>query len=218
MDLATAHYGTVKRMATVWRTDVGKRANNLRSSQIRSFKKIWLTCGSPYAIVTYVTKSDLKKKDKAMKVSKAVVASGLSTVEDVRKCLRSKDMYLNPVLYNLICSGIESGKLKNTTKLKNRSTLPRLLTVAHEAHLRLELFFALEKQGYGHDPSNDHTGTRIRLWQKLCDIVISDRERNGAQAELTRFGEASVSNDNAGDDSEDEDESSQKPRINPKYY
>ena len=216
MDLATAHYGTVKRMATVWRTEVGKRANNLRSGQIRSFKKIWLTCGSPYAIVTYVTKSDLKKKDKAMKVSKAVVASGLSTVEDVRKCLRSKDMYLNPVLYNLICSGIESGKLKNTTKLKNRSTLPRLLTVAHEAHLRLELFFALEKQRYGHDPSIDHTGTRIRLWQKLCDIVHSDRERNGAQAELTRFGGASVSNDNAGDDSEDE--SSQKPRINPKYY
>ena len=216
MDLATAHYGTVKRMATVWRTEVGKRANNLRSGQIRSFKKIWLTCGSPYAIVTYVTKSDLKIKDKAMKVSKELVASGLSTVEDVRKCLRSKDMYLNPVLYNLICSGIESGKLKNTRKLTNRSTLPRLLTVAHEAHLRLELFFALEKQRYGHDPSIDHTGTRIRLWQKLCDIVHSDRERNGAQAELTRFGGASVSNDNAGDDSEDE--SSQKPRINPKYY
>ena len=216
MDLATAHYGTVKRMATVWKTDVGKRANNLRSGQIRSFKKIWLTCGSPYAIVTYVTKSDLKIKDKAMKVSKAVVASGLSTVEDVRKCLRSKDMYLNPVLYNLICSGIESGKLKNTQKLKNPSTLPRLLTVAHEAHLRLELFFSLEEQRYGHDPSTVHTARRIKLWLKLCDIVHSDRERNGAQAELTRFGGASVSNDNAGDDSEDE--SSEKPRINPKYY
>jgi hypothetical protein len=216
MDLATEHYGTVKKMATFWKTEVGKRANNLRSSQIRSFKKIWLTCGSPYAIVTYVTRSDLRKKDKAMKVSKAIVASGLRTVEDVRKCLRSKDMYLNPVLYNLICSGIESGKLKNTTKLKNRSTLPRLLTVAHEAHLRLELFFALEKQRYGHDPSIEHTARRIRLWIKVCDIVVSDRERNGAQAELTRFGGASVSNDNAGDDSEDE--SSEKPRINPKYY
>ena len=188
MDLATAHYGTVKRTATVWRTEVGKRANNLRSSQIRSFKKNWLTCGSPYAIVTYVTKSDLKKKDKAMKVSKAVVASGLSTVEDVRKCLRSKDMYLNPVLYNLICSGIESGKLKNTAKLKNPSTLPRLLTVAHEAHLRLELFYSLEEQRYAHDPSIVHTAQRIKLWEKLCDIVVSDRERNGPQAELTRYG------------------------------
>ena len=174
MDLATTHYGTVKRMATVWRTEVGKRANNLRSGQIRSFKKIWLTCGSPYAIVTYVTKSDLKIKDKAMKVSKAVVASGLSTVADVRKCLRSKDMYLNPVLYNLICSGIESGKLKNTTKLKNRSTLPRLLTVAHEAHLRLELFFALEKQRYGHDPSTDRSYRKkdqvVAKAMRHCDL------------------------------------------------
>ena len=216
MDIATQHYGTINRMATVWRREVGKRANNLRSGQITSFKKIWLTCKAPHAIVTYVTKTDLKKKDKPMKVSAAVFESGLKTVEDVRKCLKSEDMYLNPVLYNLICSGIESGKLKNAPKHKQPSTLPRLLTIAHEAHLRLELFFALEKQMYGHDPSIEHTGTRIRLWQKLCDIVISDRERNGAQAELTRLGGASVSNDNAGDDSEDE--SSQKPRINPKYY
>ncbi len=116
----------------------------------------------------------------------------------------------------MICSGIESGKLKNTSKLKNPSTLPALLTVAHEAHLRLELFFTLEEQRYGHDPSTEHTKKRIKLGRKLCDIVISDRERNGAQAELTRFGGASVSNDNAGDDSENE--SSEKPRINPKYY
>ena len=216
MDLATEHYGTVKKMATFWKTEVGKRANNLRSSQIRSFKKIWLTCGSPYAIVTYVTKNDLKKKDKPMKVSAAVFESGLKTVEDVRKCLKSENMYLNPILYNLICSGIESGKLKNAPKLKQPSTLPRLLTIAHEAHLRLELFFSLEEQRYAHDPSNDHGARRIRLWQKLCDIVHSDRERNGEQAALTRSGGASVSNDNVSDDSEDE--SSEKPRINPKYY
>ena len=215
MDLATTHYGTVKRMAKVWEKEVGKRANNLRSSQIRSFKKIWLTCGSPYAIVTYVTRSDLKKKEKPMKVSKAVVDSGLITVRDVRKCLKSPDMYLNPVLYNLICSGIESGKLKNTPKHKNLSTLPRLLTVAHEAHLRLELFFSLEEQKYHHDPSIVHTAQRIKLWEKLCDIVVSDRERNGAQAELTRYGGVSVSNDNAGDDSAS---SVSKPRIDPKYY
>ena len=151
MEIATNHYGTVKRMAAVWAREVILRANNLRSAQIRSFKKIWLTCGSEYAIVTNVTRSDLKKKDKPMKISKAVFESGLTTVDDVRKCLRSKDMYLNPVLYNLICSGIESGKLKNAPKLKQPSTLPRLLTIAHEAHLRLELFFSLEEQRYGHD-------------------------------------------------------------------
>ena len=118
-------------MAKVWEKEIGIRANNLRSSQIRSFKKIWLTCGSPYAIATNATKSDLKKKDKPMKVSAAVVESGLKTTEDVRKCLKSENMYLNPVLYDLICSGLESGKLKNTPKLKQPSTLRRLITVAH---------------------------------------------------------------------------------------
>ena len=203
-------------MAKVWEKEIGIRANNLRSSQIRSFKKIWLTSGSPYAIATNVTKSDLKKKDKPMKVSAAVVESGLKTTEDVRKCLKSENMYLNPVLYDLICSGLESGKLKNTPKLKQPSTLRRLITVAHEAHLRLELFFSLEEQRYGHDPSTDHGNKRIKLWKKLCDIVHSDRERNGEQAALTRSGGASVSNDNVSDESEDE--SSEKPRINPKYY
>ncbi len=125
-------------------------------------------------------------------------------------------MYLSPVLYNFICSGLESGKLKNTPKLKQPSTLPRLMTVAHEAHLCLELFFTLGEQRFAHDPSNDHGAKRIRMWQKLCDIVHSDRERNAVQAELTRSGAASVSNDNVGDESEDE--SSEKPRINPKYY
>lgn len=207
-------------MAKVWEKDIGIRANNLRSSQIRSFKKIWLTCGSPYAIATNVTKSDLKKKDKPMKIAAAVVESGLKTAEDVRKCLKSDNMYLNPVLYDLICSGIESGKLKNRPKLKQPSTLPRLITVAHEAHLRLELYFSLGEQKFGHDPSTAHGEKRIRMWQKLCDIVHSDRERNAEQAELTRNGGASASNDNVyvGDDSDSEDESTEKPRINPKYY
>ena len=175
-------------MAKVWEKDVMVRANNLRSGQIRSFKKIWLTCGSPYAIATNVTKSDLKKKDKPMKIAAAVVESGLKTAEDVRKCLKSDNMYLNPVLYDLICSGIESGKLKNRPKLKQPSTLPRLITVAHEAHLRLELYFSLGEQKFGHDPSTAHGEKRIRMWQKLCDVVHSDRERNAEQAELTRSG------------------------------
>ena len=83
-DLAKAHYGTVKRMATFWAGDIGCRCNNLRSAQIRSFKKIWLTCGAPNAIVVNVTRDDLKKKDRPMKVVEAVIQSGLPTIEDVR--------------------------------------------------------------------------------------------------------------------------------------
>ena len=126
MDLATVHYGTVKRMATFWAGDIGCRANNLRSAQIRSLKKIWLTCGAPNAIVVNVTRDDLKKKDIPMKVVEAVIQSGLPTIEDVRACLKSAKLYQNPIVYDLLCSGIESGKLKNYPKAKQPSTLPRL--------------------------------------------------------------------------------------------
>ncbi len=111
-----------------------------------------------------VTKSDLKKKDRPMKVVEAVVQSGLATVEDVRACLKSAaNMYLNPVVYDLLCSGIESGKLKNYPKAKQPSTLPRLVTIAHEAHIRLELFFALGEQKFAHDPSTAHSARRMRM-------------------------------------------------------
>ena len=218
MDLAKLHYGTVKRMAAFWAADIGCRCNNIRSAQIRSFKKIWLTCGAPNAIVVNVTKSDLKKKDRPMKVVEAVVQSGLPTVEDVRACLKSANMYLNPVVYDLLCSGIESGKLKNYPKAKQPSTLSRLVTIAHEAHIRLELFFSLEEQKFSHDPSTAHGGKRIRMWRKLLLRVKSDREKNGEQAELKRRACAPSSYDvNVGDDSDD-DEAPKKPRIDPMFY
>jgi hypothetical protein len=65
-------------------------------------------------------------------------------------------MYLNSVLYDLLCSGIESGKSKNYPGVKHPSTLRRLLTIASEAHIRFELFFTLEEQKYYHDPSTAH--------------------------------------------------------------
>jgi len=204
-------------MANFWASDIGCRANNQRSIQIRSFKKIWLSCGAPHAIVVNVTKSDLKKKDRPMKVSKAIVESGLPTVETVRECLKGDKMYLNPVLYDLLCSGIESGKLKHYPKVKEPSTLPRLITIAHEAHLRLELFFSLGEQRFYHDPSTDHGKKRIRMWNKLLYVVKADREQHGELAELTRReGASSSDNVNVGDESEDE--AHKKPRIDPMFY
>jgi hypothetical protein len=150
-----------------------------------------------------------------MKVSAAVVQSGLSIVEDVRACLKSPNMYLNPVLYDLLCSGIESGKLKNYPKAKQPSTLPRLITIAREAHIRLELFFTLGEQKFYHDPSTTHGDKR--MWKKLLHIVKSDREKNGEQAELTRWAGASSSDDvDVGDESNDE--APKKPKLDPMFY
>jgi hypothetical protein len=218
MEIAKDHYGTVTRMATFWQGDIGSRANNQRSTQLTSFKKIWLTRGSPHALVINVTTPDVLKYHKPMKVTAAVVQSGLATVDDVRKCLKSKAMYLNPVLYDLLCSGIESGKLKHYPKAKKPSTLRSLITIAHEAHLRLELWFTLGEQKFAHDPSTSHGEKRIRMWKKMLTIVKADRERNAEEAEKTRSSGASSSdNVNMGDESND-DEAPGKPKLDPMYY
>jgi hypothetical protein len=204
-------------MTEAFEKTVGVRASNERSTQIRYFKQIWLNGDSPCHLVKYVTRTELKKKDRPMQVSAEVVASGLTTVKAVRKCLRSPDMYLNPAIYNLLCTGLESGKMKQSVR-QNKSSLRLLTTAAHEAHIRLELFLSLEEQKYFHDPSHDHTKKRIRMWNKLCDIVISDREQHAEQAERTRLGAPAFQDGGSSGDSDDEDEVTAKPLVNKKYY
>ena len=134
-------------MATRWGIKVRGRANQAKPTQVRHFKLVWLAKSSPYAIVTNVLANDLDVNEGPMIVNPDLVKTGLNTVEDVRACLRSNMMYLNPVLYNLLCCGVESGKLKGGTKQKP-SSLRQLMTVAHEAHLRLELYLALTRQRF----------------------------------------------------------------------
>ncbi len=125
-------------------------------------------------------------------------------------------MYLNPVMYNLLCSGIESGKLKQSTKQKP-SSLRCLITVAHEAHLRLELYFQLKRQRFNHDPATLHGQYMITMCNRFCEIVHSDRERNAEQAERTRGGSSLAKQDDTNDDSVDDEEVA-TPLVNKKYY
>lgn len=173
-------------MATKWSVDVRGIANKKRAEQTRFFKAVWLSNNSPHSIVTNVTNTDLDKKQADMKVTPVLVASGLATVKDVRACLKSEEMYLNPALYNLLCCGLESGKLKNGKK-QGRSTLRLLITVAHEAHLRLELYLALKRQRYHKKPNTLNKNKRTKMWDQFCEKVYNDRSRNAEAAELARL-------------------------------
>jgi hypothetical protein len=96
---------------------------------------------------------DLNVLETAMVVSPALADSGLTTVPQVRACLKSSAMYTNPVMYRLLCEGVESGLLKQTTE-QDPTTISKLLTVAHEANIRVELYFALRAQRYRHTPAD----------------------------------------------------------------
>ena len=203
MDCARDNYnGSVQRMAEKWGKSVKGKANLARATQLRFFKQVWLQNSSPHALVINVISADLDKKDGPMKVHPDIFKTGVLTVDELRTCLKSEEMYLNPAIYNLMCCGLESGKLKNAKKHQTRSSLRCLVTVAHEAHIRLELYLALKRQRYHKKPNTIPAVRRIKMWEAFSEIVFNDRERNAETAEQARLaghGVGGVGNeDNAG--------------------
>ena len=63
------------------------------------------------------------------------------------------------------------------------------MTVAHEAHLRLELYLALSRQRYNKKPNITLSVKRKLQWEKFCEIVYNDRNRNAEAAEEARLRE-----------------------------
>ncbi len=146
-ELARTDYGGVAAMARTWSRIVRTKANNERAVQIRYFKKVWLRNISPYTLVRNVIEQDLNVLEAPMEVCPALSAIGLNTVAQVRACLKSNTLYTYPVMYRLLCEGVESGQLKQTTA-QDPTSISNLLTVAHEANIRVELYFALRAQRY----------------------------------------------------------------------
>jgi hypothetical protein len=68
--------------------------------------------------------------------------------EDIREAMMSSDMYTHPTLYDLFCRGLESGKIHGMDVRSISASLPDMLSVAYEAHCRIQLVCGMECQGY----------------------------------------------------------------------
>jgi hypothetical protein len=198
-------------MAKAWRKVVWEQAVAKRSDAVTIFRKIWLKNGSDFALVSNISMTDTRKETREMGVKQALVDTGVTTVEAVRDLIRSSNMYQNSAMYSLICGGVESGKFKQNPR-REPATISDLLTVAHEAAIRSELWFGLEKPGYRHDPSLDHGRLRKEEWIFFRDLVYEDRMNNEENATRARFGAVPAS---AGSDDDDSDDGE---TIDPKYF
>ena len=198
-------------MAKAWRKVVYKNAVAKRSEAVTIFRRIWLKNASPFALVSNISVGDTRKGPGEIGVRQALVDTGVTTLDAVRDLIRSGNMYQNSAMYSLICEGVESGKLKQNPR-RDPATISDLLTVAHEAAIRSELWFGLEKPGYRHDPSLEHARLRLEEWKFFCDLVYEDRTHNEKNAWLTRFGAVPGSAGSDDDDSED------GATIDPKYF
>ena len=175
--IAEKYYTNVTVMAKKWADLIKTKANNERAVQIRYLKIIWLSKRSNFHMAY----------------------NALETEIGVDEIIKSPNMYKNEVVFNLFCLGLESGMLKLARRL-SPTRLQRLITVAHEAHFRLELWLALMKQGFRHKTTAAWNDKRKEYWDEFCKLVAADRKDNEESASLNRLGLNGQQNSDGSDD------------------
>ena len=202
--IAEKHYGSVQQMAKKWATVVRTKANNERAIQIRYLKLIWLSNNSKFSLAMNALDPELAVETATeITLAPAVEASGITSVAALRDLLKSPAMYNNAVVFNLFCLGLESGMLKMARTMTPTRIL-KLITIAHEAHFRLELWLALSKQGFRHKTTSAWTDKRKEYWDEFCKIVAEDRRDNAETASDNRLGENAEQNAQSSDEDDDD--------------
>jgi hypothetical protein len=179
-----AAYDRPHDLAKKWATLVRTQANNERSTQIRVIKHVWMNNNSSVSL----SEVNLTTEPRTIQLSPPLIEAAhpdLQSITDLRKLLFSDKMYLNPTVYDFICEGLESGHFKNTVT-HEKATISDLITPAHEAHFRCELYFALPVPEYRHPITKAHGIRRLKLWQQFLPLVKKDRLDNEANAAAAR--------------------------------
>lgn len=110
----------------------------------------------------------------------------LKDVQGLRSALFSCDMYQNEVLYRKWVVGLESGGINGMPPSKPKR-IGKLITIAAEAHIRLELWLALAKRSFRHSPALEDQIDRRRKWKELAKLVYQDRTENADAAHDLRL-------------------------------
>ena len=121
-----------------------------------------------------------------MTIADTVRDSGVEGIDELRALLRSDAMYKNSTVFTLFCQGLESGELKHSKRLQP-TTIGCLITIAHEAHFRLELWYTLSKVGFSHSSKVTHIAKRKENFLAFCKLAKKDRLDNEAAAFAQRL-------------------------------
>jgi hypothetical protein len=209
---AEQSYSGVTEMAAKWGSMVARKSTNERAIQIQYIKSIWLSSRSPYHLVTNALASEQSittATGAPILLSDNIIQSGIETVEELRKIIKSDKMYTNEVIYDFFCAGLESGRLKQTEQI-NPTHIKKLITVAHEAHFRAEIWFALSCPAYHHRPHKTWIATRKAEWHRFLELVYKDRKDNADNAHFNRMQSIQETDPNSdGDNTEG---------LDPKYF
>jgi hypothetical protein len=142
----------------------------------------------------------------------SALKSEFRTIDQLRDCLFSSEMYNYPRLFDLFCAGLESGRIRGSKK-SGRTPIEDLITVAHEAHFRLELWHALVIQAFRHEPSKTTRDERFEKHHTLCGLVAQERRENASNAFKHR-----CQNTEASDDDSDAYSSDDETGVDAEFY
>jgi hypothetical protein len=178
--------------------------HNERSAQVRQIKLIYLDGKSYFALVSdYVIGVSANGALKQMRISNALNGE-FDDIEDLRTALYGPNMYTYEKLFYLFCAALESGHFRGTDQMPI-SPIENLITVAHEAKVRLELWYALTAQSFRHDTARVAYEERAEKHHNLCMLVAQDRRDNATLAFKNR-NSTKATNDDDSDKSDDIDE------------
>ena len=93
------------------------------------------------------------------------------------------------------------------------SPIENLITVAHEAHFRLELWYALQAQSFRHDTAKSTQEERKEKHTNLCILVAQDRRENGTLANKHRNTTRATNDEDSHNSDSDSDEG-----LDSQYY
>jgi hypothetical protein len=96
-----------------------------------------------------------------------------ANLEALRNALHSDRFYKNGELCRRWCEGFESLQMKGC-KTPGPKPMMELLTLAHETHLRLEIYMATSRTSFVHTPGTAAALHRRLLFKKLLPLVRED--------------------------------------------
>lgn len=168
---------------------IKKTANNEKSIQSAYLRALFLSRKNPETqLVARIQPNEYKinVESDQPRLTSDVRDSGIEEIGQLRQLLYSNKLYANKTVYAKWTEGLESGKLRSTKFVEPRP-ISKTITIAHEAHFRLDLYLTLQKRGYRHAPGHIEAKSRKKMWLKLLKLVDEDRKANADAAHDQRM-------------------------------
>jgi hypothetical protein len=179
-------YGGVTALEMKFAKALRNLANNERAIQTRQIKTTFLSKQNPETRMAENIIEQELDLDQANPPRLHRNLECVETIDELRELLLSPKMYQAQDLFDIFCLGLESGNFRQNKK-RPYTPINLLITKAHEAHFRTELYLALSKKSFRHHNTTSASKERVRIFNQAIIAVREGRDRYMKKAVDTRM-------------------------------